>query len=87
MHTVSLEYAKNHLTELLVEVAAGEDIVIESNSRPLARLVAERDTSPQPNTIEKAGAWPFMGLYHGQMKLSDGWDEDLPPEIWDALKP
>jgi prevent-host-death family protein len=60
MHSVSFEYAQTHLAELLVEVAEGEEIVIERDGRPLARLVAE----PLPQAV--AAGWAGLGRYEGQ---------------------
>ena len=39
----------------------------------------------EPPLDAKVG-WPFMGLYAGKMVLPEGWDADLPLEMWDALK-
>jgi antitoxin (DNA-binding transcriptional repressor) of toxin-antitoxin stability system len=62
MHSVTLEYAHAHLPELLLEVAAGEEIVIELDARPLGRLVPEKpaELTPCRNT-----GWPLMGKYQG----------------------
>jgi prevent-host-death family protein len=38
MHTVSVAEAKAHLSELLNQVEAGEEIVITRRGQPLARL-------------------------------------------------
>ena len=39
MKTVSIHEAKTHLSRLLKDVAAGEDVVIVRAGRPIARLV------------------------------------------------
>jgi prevent-host-death family protein len=41
MSTATVEDVRTHLTELLDRVAAGEDVVIVREGRPVARLVAE----------------------------------------------
>lgn len=76
MHTVTVEYAKTHLTELLEEVAAGEDIVIESNNRPLARLVAERVTTPETATSTSSAktVWPVLGMLKGKVWMANDFD-------------
>lgn len=38
MHTISVAEAKAHLSEILSEVEAGEDVVITRRGRPVARL-------------------------------------------------
>ena len=39
MRTVSVAEAKNHLSELLARVEAGEDIAVTRHGKPVARLV------------------------------------------------
>lgn len=39
MHTVSVAEAKAHLSELLNQVEAGEEVVITRRGQPLARLM------------------------------------------------
>jgi len=43
MHSVSPEYAAQHLTELIERARRGEEIVIAIGTRPLARLVPIED--------------------------------------------
>ncbi len=42
MHTVSVAEAKAHLSELLNQVEAGEEIVITRRGLPVARLAPEK---------------------------------------------
>jgi prevent-host-death family protein len=55
MKTVSTHEAKTHLSKLLAEVEAGEEIVIARGSRPVARLVPisrrSRRRRPRVGTI------------------------------------
>ena len=39
MITVNVNEAKTHLSRLLVQVEAGEDVVIARNGKPVAKLV------------------------------------------------
>ena len=50
MRTVNIRAAKTHLSRLVDEVAAGEEIVIAKAGKPLARLV--------PFTSEPASRGP-----------------------------
>ena len=52
MKTVSVEYAVGHLSELIEEVAAGEQILIVGAQGPMARLLAP---APVPGDQEQAG--------------------------------
>lgn len=43
MRTVKSRYLRDHLKEILAEVEAGEEIVIEQYKTPVAKLVPIRD--------------------------------------------
>ena len=40
MVTVNVHHAKTHLSRLLVQVEAGEEVIIARNGNPVARLVS-----------------------------------------------
>ena len=40
METVNVHEAKTHLSRLLAQVEAGEEVIIARNGKPVARLVA-----------------------------------------------
>lgn len=53
MKTVNIQAAKTHLSRLVEEAVAGDDIVLAKAGRPLVRLVpVQPDVSPR-----KPGAW------------------------------
>lgn len=53
MKTVNIQAAKTHLSRLVEEAVAGDDIVLAKAGRPLVRLVpVQPDASPR-----KPGAW------------------------------
>ena len=53
MKSVNIHYAKTHLSRLLEEVAAGEEIVIAKAGKPVARLIpAAFESEPR-----KPGGW------------------------------
>lgn len=77
MHSVSFEYAQAHLAELLVEIAGGEEIVIERDSRPLGRLVAERSPVAVASGTEVQSAekgWPVLGMLKGKVWMAPDFD-------------
>lgn len=68
--------AKTHLSRLVEQVAAGEEVVIARAGRPVARLVAV-DAEPTPR---RGGQW------RGRVTIHDDFDDPLPPEILDAFE-
>jgi prevent-host-death family protein len=70
MKTVNMHQAKTHLSRLVDEAAAGEDIIIAKAGKPVARLVAVT-TSAQPRSL---------GALKGKViEAADCWDPD--PEL------
>ena len=75
MHTVNVYEAKTHLSRLLEQVAAGEEIVIARAGRPLAKLVAYReDESPRE-----------PGYWRGRVHIDEDFDV-LPNSIAAAFR-
>ena len=74
--TYNLYDAKTRLSELVDRAAAGEEIVIAKNGRPLARLgpvPAERPNRPP-------GGW------EGMVWIADDFDAPLPDDIQRAFE-
>ncbi|MYD29104.1 MAG: type II toxin-antitoxin system Phd/YefM family antitoxin [Dehalococcoidia bacterium] len=69
MTTVNIHEAKTHLSRLLAQVEAGEDVVIARNGKPVARLVP----------CEEQGKREF-GVLRGRIKLDDSFFDPLPEE-------
>jgi prevent-host-death family protein len=76
MRTVNIHTAKAHLSRLLEEVAAGEEIVIANAGKPVARLLpcSPRREPRQP------------GLMEGKIWIADDFDDPLPEEIMAAFR-
>lgn len=72
--SVGVHEAKTHLSRLLDDVLAGDEIVIERRGHPVARLV-RIDTAPAPR---------FGTGGHGVV-IHDDFDSPLPPELADPL--
>ncbi len=66
---VNIHDAKTRLSALLIQVEAGEEIVIARANKPIARLVPY-----QPHTIRK------LGEAKGQAKINPDFDE-LPEDF------
>ncbi len=69
MVTVNVHEAKTNLSRLLVQVEAGEDIIIARSGTPVARLVR----------FQKPGKRQF-GSMKGLVKLDDSFFDPLPEE-------
>ena len=71
MKTVNIHQAKKHLSRLLEQVAAGEDVVIAKSGWPVARLIPfkETDEPRQPGSMK------------GEIWIADDFDAPLPPEV------
>ena len=65
--------AKTHLSRLVNEAAAGEDVVIKRNGKPVARLVPVEEKPAN-------GLMSLFGTSKGQIHMADDFD-DL-PEGW-----
>jgi prevent-host-death family protein len=76
MRMVNIHSAKTHLSRLVAEVAAGEEIVIAKAGEPVARLVPfePRREPRQP------------GLLKGQIWISEDFEDPLPEEIMAAFR-
>jgi prevent-host-death family protein len=69
MTTVSVHEAKTHLSRLLKQVMAGEEIAITNNKVVVARIV------PPVEAVK-----PLLGRMKGQFELGDAFFEPLPEE-------
>lgn len=71
--TVSLNEAQTQLQGLLALARNGDEVIIEENGEPAARIVP----------IQKAGSKErVLGLREGQVWTSDDFDEELPDSFW-----
>ncbi|HYA17542.1 MAG TPA: type II toxin-antitoxin system Phd/YefM family antitoxin [Bryobacteraceae bacterium] len=71
MKTVNIHAAKTHLSGLVEEAAAGEEIIIAKAGKPVARLTA----------LEKPSFRSAFGALKGRIHASDDFDAPLPPEV------
>lgn len=73
--SVGVHEAKTHLSRLLDDVAAGEDVVITRRGEPAARLVA----------VGTAARRRF-GIDRGRLVVPDDFDAPLDAEILEAFE-
>ncbi len=69
--TVNVHEAKTHLSRLLERVMQGEEVVIAKSGRPVARLVALKETGKRREP----------GSARGQIKIAEDFDGPLPEGI------
>jgi prevent-host-death family protein len=76
MKTYNVHAAKTHLSRLIEEAAAGEEVVIARAGKPVARLLPfeARAVPRQP------------GLMKGKIWIADDFDDPLPEEIMAAFR-
>jgi len=72
--TVTVHVAKTHLSRLLAQVQAGEDIVIARGKTPVARLVPIEATRPARQ----------FGAMRGRARVTPAFFEPLPASELDA---
>jgi prevent-host-death family protein len=76
MKTYNVHAAKTHLSRLIEEAAAGEEVVIARAGKPVARLLPfEARAEPRR-----------PGLMKGKIWIADDFDDPLPEEIMAAFR-
>jgi prevent-host-death family protein len=68
--SVGVHEAKTHLSRLLDDAMAGEDVVITRRGEEVVRLVP---VMGRPT--------PIFGMDEGKLVIPDDFDDPLPPEI------
>lgn len=71
MQTINIHEAKTHLSRLVEDVAAGEEVIIAKAGKPMARLVA----------LAKPAGRRRLGLLSGKMVVPDDFDAPLPEDV------
>jgi len=75
MKMINVYEAKTQLSRLLREVAAGEDVVIAKDGKPLARLVP----------YQEGGEKRELGFARGRVILAPDFDARLPNSLLEAF--
>lgn len=75
MKTVNLHAAKTHLSRLVDEAAAGEDVVIAKNGKPLVKLVA----------VASGARRKGFGALKGKIRIAGDFDAPLPDSLLRAF--
>jgi prevent-host-death family protein len=73
---INVYAAKTHLSRLIDQVNAGEEVVITRHGRPVARLVPAQAAKPRkPGLLEGKGYW-----------IADDFDAPLPDDLLDLFE-
>lgn len=75
---VGMHEAKTNLSRLVARAQEGEEIVIQRNGTPVARLVAVEEEATRPRMMD------LLGVYEGQIHIADDFD-DLPDDMAEDL--
>jgi len=75
MKTINIHSAKTHLSSLLEEVEAGEQIIIAKAGKPVARLMP----------LAKNNFSQSFGALKGRIHMKSNFDDPLPAEIAKAF--
>jgi prevent-host-death family protein len=79
MVTVNIHEAKTHLSRLLAQVAAGEEVVIAKAGRPVARLMPYTDAAARaPRRV--------LGRDVGLLEVPEDFDAPLPDDLLEAFE-
>lgn len=76
MRTINIHEAKTHLSRLVDEVSAGEELTIAKAGKPLARLVPIRPAK----RVRKPG------FLKGKIRIAKDFDASLPSDLLDAFE-
>ena len=74
MDLVNVHQAKTHLSRLLDRVAAGEQIMIAKNGKPVAKLVPLTVVARRPGRLK------------GKMRIAPDFDAPLPEDLAAAFR-
>jgi prevent-host-death family protein len=67
MSQITIHEAKTHLSQLIEQALAGEEVIIAKRNKPLVKLVP----IPARKTVPRFGGW------EGEIWMSDDFDEPL----------
>jgi len=60
MHQVNIHEAKTHLSKLIQEAVAGEEVIIAKDNKPIVTLVVLQDVKPERKLGTATGLVKFI---------------------------
>ncbi len=82
--SINLYQAKTQLSALVDRAAAGEEIIIAKNGKPMAKLVPI--PVEQPRRVLEMADWAKKLTQEERDKLADDVMKPLPEDIWDGAR-
>ena len=77
MKYVTIHQAKTHLSRLIAEVEAGEDVIIARGRTPVAKLTA---------IVRKAPQKRLLGKFSGTFATDGQFDSPLPEDLVESVE-
>ena len=74
--TVTIEEAQTHLSDLLILISQGKEVIIAKGKEPVAKLIPLSQASAH-NTQAR-----IFGEYKGQIWMSDDFEAPLSEDFW-----
>ena len=71
MDKVNIYEAKTRLSQLVDKAAAGEDVIVSRNGKPVVRITR---LQPEPRRIR-------FGVLRGKLRIGPDFDAPLPDEV------
>ncbi len=78
MIVMNMHAAKTHLSRLVDQAAAGEEIIIARAGKPVARLVPLETRTVKPQRV--------LGILAGEFTIPEDFDAPLPDDILDLFE-
>ena len=78
MTIVNIHAAKTHLSRLIGQAAAGEDIIIAKAGKPVAKLTSLASGAGRPKRR--------LGILAGKLIVPEDFDAPLPGDVLDAFE-
>ena len=75
MITINIRDAQAQLPKLLSIVSEGNEVIISSDDKPLAKLI------PCTSSLKKR----IAGLNKGKVRITEDFDEPLPEDFWTGV--
>lgn len=76
MQTINIHEAKTHLSRLVENAAAGEEVIIAKAGKPAARLVP----------LAQPAGKRQLGILAGKMAIPDDFDAPLPDAVLNSFE-
>jgi prevent-host-death family protein len=77
MSHITLEEAQTRLSEVVQQLAPGDEVIITVNQKPVARLLGIAAKGNSPRARPATTGIPKAGAYEGRLTVPEDFDEPL----------